>query len=112
MVDAFLDRGFSYFDTAYAYPGSEEAFRKAVVERYPRDRFTIATKLAIWPLGDELTPEQEFQTQLQRSGAGYFDYYLLHNFQPAHYNDHRTAKSIESSIDFAAKRQVWQRMRF
>ncbi len=85
MADAFLDRGFSYFDTAYAYPGSEEAFRKAVVERHPRDRFTVATKLSIWPLGDELTPEQEFQIQLQRTGAGYFDYYLLHNLQPAHY---------------------------
>ena len=86
LVDAFLERGFTYFDTAYAYTGSEEAFRKAVAERYPRDRYTLANKLAIWPIGDDLTPEQEFQIQLQRSGAGYFDYYLLHNFQPAHYD--------------------------
>ena len=45
MVDLFLDAGFTYFDTAYIYPGSETAIRKALVERYPRDSFTLATKI-------------------------------------------------------------------
>ena len=45
MVDAFLAAGFNYFDTAWAYVGSEEATRKALVERYPRD-----------PIGNSRTP--------------------------------------------------------
>ena len=41
MVDAFLEAGFTYFDTAWAYPGSEDAIRQALVERYPRERFQL-----------------------------------------------------------------------
>ena len=80
MVDMFLEAGFTYFDTAWAYPGSEDAIRQALVERYPRDRFTIATKNAAWI--DYKTKEDavsQFETSLRQTGAGYFDYYLLHN---------------------------------
>ena len=45
MVDLFLEAGFTYFDTAFVYPGSETAIRKALVERHPRDSYTLATKL-------------------------------------------------------------------
>ena len=80
MVDMFLEAGFTYFDTAWAYPGSEDAIRQALVERYPRDKFTIATKNAAWI--DCKTKEDavsQFETSLRQTGAGYFDYYLLHN---------------------------------
>ena len=48
MVDLFLEAGFTYFDTAWAYAGSEDAIRQALVERYPRERFQLATKNAAW----------------------------------------------------------------
>ena len=48
MVDVFLKAGFTYFDTAWAYPGSENAIRQALVERYPRESFQLATKNAAW----------------------------------------------------------------
>ena len=48
MVDKFLEAGFTYFDTAWAYEGSEDAIRQALVERYPRDKFMLATKNAAW----------------------------------------------------------------
>ena len=48
MVDRFLAEGFTYFDTAWAYAGSEDAIRQALVERYTRDRFLLATKNAAW----------------------------------------------------------------
>lgn len=48
MVDMFLEAGFTYFDTAWAYPGSEDAIRQALVERYPREKFQLATKNAAW----------------------------------------------------------------
>ena len=84
MVDAFMEAGFTYFDTAWAYEGSEEVMRKALIERYPRESFTVATKLAAWI--DCKTREDaiaQFETSLKRSGAGYFDYYLLHNLGEA-----------------------------
>ena len=46
MVDKFLEAGFTYFDTAFVYNGSEEVTRKALVERHPRKSYTLATKLA------------------------------------------------------------------
>lgn len=82
MVDQFLAAGFTYFDTAYGYIGgkSEEAVRTALVERYPREKFQLATKLPAWA-GAKNADEakQMFYTSLKRTGAGYFDFYLLHN---------------------------------
>ncbi len=80
MVDRFLAAGFRYFDTAYGYEGSEEAIGKALVARYPRERFWLATKLPAWA-GAKTAEEAKamFTTSLARTGAGYFDSYLLHN---------------------------------
>ena len=80
MVDKFMRAGFTYFDTAWIYPGSEDAVRQALVERYPRESYQLATKLAAWH--ECKTAEDaiaQYETSLKRTGAGYFDYYLLHN---------------------------------
>ena len=53
MVDAFMKSGMNYFDTAYAYAGSEASMKKALVDRYPRESFTIADKLPAWKLKSE-----------------------------------------------------------
>jgi len=80
MVDKFLAAGFTYFDTAWAYPGSEEAIREALIKRYPRDKFTLATKNAAWiKCQTREDAVAQFNTSLERTGAGYFDFYLLHN---------------------------------
>lgn len=81
MVDTFLARGFTYFDTAWMYCGgtSESAVRKALVERYPRDSFTLTTKLPAYLLKTKEDRDRVFQEQLQRTGAGFFDYYFLHD---------------------------------
>lgn len=80
MVDLFMDAGFTYFDTAWAYAGSEDAIRQALVERYPRESFQLATKNAAW-INCKTREEaiQQFDTSLKQTGAGYFDFYLLHN---------------------------------
>ncbi|MER2152360.1 MAG: aldo/keto reductase [Candidatus Limivicinus sp.] len=78
MADLFLEAGFTYFDTAFVYLGSESAIRKALVERHPRDSFTLATKLNVTIAVSEKAAKKEFATSLDRTGAGYFDYYLLH----------------------------------
>lgn len=79
MVDAFLGAGFSYFDTAWAYPGSEEVIRQILVDRHPRESFQLATKMAAWRAKTREEALAQFATSLDRTGAGYFDFYLLHN---------------------------------
>ena len=81
MVDLFLEAGFNYFDTAFVYPGSEEAARKILVERHPRDSYTLATKLYGAHMPTAGVAKQQFETSLKRTGAGYFDYYLLHTLK-------------------------------
>lgn len=93
MVDRFMEAGFTYFDTAFVYTGSEEATRKALVERYPRERFTIATKLNAGIAGiNEKKAKQQFYTSLERTGAGYIDYYLLHAFMDNNYDKYERFK--------------------
>ncbi len=82
MVDLFMSRGFSYFDTAYGYINetSEGAAKEALVDRSPRESFQLATKMPAFSGVD--TPEEAqamFWTSLKRAGVDYFDYYLLHN---------------------------------
>ena len=104
MVDLFLEKGFTYFDTAYGYLGgkSEQAARVALVERYPRERFQLATKL---PAFDAKTAEEArgmLQTSLQRTGAGYFDFYLLHSL-----GDERTQMYEDFHLwEFAAEQKA------
>ena len=80
MVDMFLDAGLKYFDTAFVYNGSEAACKQALVDRYPRESYYLASKLnaSAYACHDEESAKQEFYTSLERTGAGYFDFYLLH----------------------------------
>ncbi|MBQ3334192.1 MAG: aldo/keto reductase [Eubacteriaceae bacterium] len=82
MVDLFMDAGLTYFDTAFVYDkgGSEKAAKAALVDRYPRESFQLATKLHATMGGNsEAEAKQELFTSLERTGAGYFDFYLLHS---------------------------------
>ena len=79
MVDLFIEAGFNYFDTAWAYPGSEDATRKALIERYPRESFYLATKNAAWRVKTRDEAVSQFDVSLKRLGTDYIDFYLLHN---------------------------------
>ncbi len=86
MVDKFMAAGFTYFDTAWSYAGSEDAIRQALVERYPRESFQLATKNAAWTRCETQEEAQaQLETSLRQTGAAYFDFYLLHNL-----GEHRT----------------------
>lgn len=88
MVDAFLEAGYTYFDTSFVYHNgkSEEATRKALVERHPRESFTVATKFPTFLRIPEEKIEETFQSQLDHLGVDYVDYYLLHNIQTVYYD--------------------------
>lgn len=81
MVDTFMERGFTYFDTAWMYMGyeSEVAIRESVVKRHPRNTFTVASKLPAGYLNSAEDREIIFNKQLEKTGLDYFDYYLVHN---------------------------------
>ncbi len=81
MVDTFMERGFTYFDTAWMYMGyeSEIAIRESLVKRHPRDKFTVASKLPAGYLKSAEDRETIFNKQLEKTGLDYFDYYLVHN---------------------------------
>lgn len=81
LVDTFMERGFTYFDTSFVYHDgrSEEFTRRTVVERHPRDSFTLATKLPAFLINTEEDVEKTFDLQRANLGVDYLDYYLLHN---------------------------------
>lgn len=81
MVDTFLERGFTYFDTAWMYCAfqSERAAKEALVQRHPRDSFTLATKLHSGFIKTEADRDRIFNEQREKTGVEFFDYYLLHD---------------------------------
>ena len=87
MVDIFMSKGFRYFDTAIMYNGfqSQSVAKEALVDRYPRDSFTLATKLHFGFFNSLEDRDKVFSEQLEQTGAGYFDYYLLHGIEAGCY---------------------------
>ena len=87
MADRFIAASGTYFDTAYVYDdgASEAAFKAAVADRYPRDSYTVATKLNVRVAKDAEDARQQFYTSLERTGVSYIDYYLLHAIQRGNY---------------------------
>jgi predicted aldo/keto reductase-like oxidoreductase len=104
MVDTFLKRGFTYFDTAYMYHmgNSELAIRDALVKRHKRDSFTVATKLPTMLLKTKEDQERIFNEQLEKCGVDYFDYYLLHNLGVSHY---KIAQKFDSFAFIQSKKK-------
>ena len=92
LIDAYLDQGFTYFDTAYTYHGyhAEECLRRVLTERYPRDAFQLATKLPLRDFKDAADMEAIFEEQLTNCGVTFFDCYLLHNMGTNVYEKCRT----------------------
>ncbi len=89
MVDAYMKADFNYFDTAYIYHRgkSEEAVREVLVRRYPREAFYLASKLPAWELSSLEDRDRIFAEQLARTGAAYFDFYLLHSLEDGEHSE-------------------------
>ena len=81
MVDIYMEKGFNYFDTSYAYHNgvSEIAIRKAVVERYPRESYKICDKMPTWALTSSEDNDKYVNEMLERLGIDYFDVFFMHN---------------------------------
>ncbi len=109
MVDAFLEGGGTYFDTAFVHHegASEKALGQALVARHPRESFTIATKCLAWAIGSAEEAKSNLGTSLERLGTDYIDFYLLHNV-----GGPRTAKFDEHGMwDFVREQKAAGRIR-
>lgn len=97
MVDTFLARGRTYFDTAYTYLGgkSEWALRETLVKRHPRTSFQLATKLPGYQLKSREESYRCFEEQRKRCGVDYFDVYMLHWLNQKHYRIAKDNRQFE-----------------
>ncbi len=91
MVDRFIEAGGTYFDTAVVYDDgdSERVTKDALVDRHPRESYTLCTKINTWMIESrQASAQEQFNISLKRTGAGYFDYYLLHAIQRSNYRQY------------------------
>ena len=80
MVDYALEQGVNYFDTAWGYHGGQsEVVLGRALARHPRDSYYLADKFPGYDLSNMDKVAEIFERQLEKTGAGYFDFYLIHN---------------------------------
>jgi len=105
MVDAFLEAGFNYFDTAHGYHSgkSETTIREALTSRYPRDKYLLTDKLTAPYFEKQEDIEPFFRSQLSACGVDYFDFYLMHAQGAGNYGKFKACRAYETA--FALKEQ-------
>ena len=105
LIDAFLQQGFTYFDTAYIYGDgrSEAAFREAVVKRYPRDSYTITDKIPMMNVEKAEDMEASVKVMLERLGVEFFDYLWLHALSGPNWEKAKKFHSFEYLQELKAR---------
>ena len=108
MVDTFLEKGFTYFDTAYMYHAgkSENVIKEVLVDRHPRDSYQLATKMPTMFLKEEADVERIFNEQLEKCGVEFFDYYLVHCLNITNYEIAERLKVFDFVVQKKAEGKV------
>ena len=108
MVDLFLEKGFTYFDTAHGYLGgkSETALRECLVKRYPRERYILTNKLTnfFFDKAEEVRPF--FESQLTACGVDYFDFYLMHAQSEENFAKFKRCRAYETALELKAEGKI------
>ncbi len=108
MVDAFMERGFNYFDTAHGYLGgkSETALRQCLTSRYPREDYVLVNKLS----GQYFSSEEDiipfFESQLEACGVEYFDFYLMHAQNAVNFEKYKACRAYETALSLKAQGRI------
>jgi predicted aldo/keto reductase-like oxidoreductase len=79
IIMSSIEHGINYFDTAWIYPGIEEALGIVLERNRVRDKIFIATKLPTMLVGKEKDLDHFFNEQVKRLRTEKIDYYLMHN---------------------------------
>lgn len=108
MVDAFLENGFNYFDTAHGYLGgqSEIALQKCLTSRYPRDAYVLTNKLTNFFFKQEVDIRPLFEQQLKTCGVDYFDFYLMHAQGAENYAYFKKCRAYETALAFLREGKI------
>ena len=105
MVDAFLENGFNYFDTAHGYLGgkSETALRDSLTSRYPRESYILTDKLTNFFFKKEEDIRPLFESQLEACGLEYFDFYLMHAQNAENFDFFKRCRAYETALELKAE---------
>ncbi len=108
MIDAFMDAGFNYFDTAHGYlrGESETSLRECLVKRYPRESYILTNKLSTFHFEREDEIRPLFDLELAACGVDYFDFYLMHAQNKALYEKYTKCRAYEIAKEFLAEGRV------
>ncbi len=108
MIDAFLENGFNYFDTAHGYLDgkSETAIRDCLVARYPRDRFVLTEKLTDTYFAAEADVRPFFESQLKLCGVDYFDFYLMHAQSKDIFAHFKKCRAYEQALELKKEGKI------
>ena len=108
MVDAFLEAGFNYFDTAHGYLDgkSELALRECLTSRYPRDRYILTDKLTNFYFKKEEDIRPFFESQLAACGVEYFDFYLMHAQDARNFGFFKQCRAYETAFELKKEGKV------
>ena len=101
MIDAFIENGFNYFDTAHGYlrGESETMLRECLVKRYPREIYILTNKLSTFHFEKEEDIRPLFEKQLEACGVDYFDFYLMHSQNSTLYEKYMRCRAYEISLE-------------
>ncbi len=108
MIDAFIENGFNYFDTAHGYLSgkSETALRDCLVARYPRDKYILTNKLTNFFFKTEADVRPFFESQLKICGVDYFDFYLMHAQSKENFAMFKRCRAYEQALEFKAEGKI------
>ena len=108
MVDAFLDSGLNYFDTAHGYLSgkSELALREGLTSRYPRDRYILTNKLSTHFFTQEDQIRSLFEEQLRACGVEYFDFYLMHAQDGEIFEKYKRCRAYEIALELKEEGKI------
>ncbi len=108
MVDAFIDAGFNYFDTAHGYLGgkSETALRTSLTSRYPRESYILTNKLSSNHFSKQEDIRPLFESQLKACGVEYFDFYLMHAQGRGNFEQYKSCRAYETALELKKEGRI------
>lgn len=108
MVDAFLEAGFNYFDTAHGYLDgkSETALRSCLTSRHPRESYVLTNKLSGGHFQKQEDIRPLFQSQLEACGVDYFDFYLMHAQGSRNFPKYKECRAYETAMELKEEGKI------
>ncbi len=108
MVDAFMESGFNYFDTAHGYIDgkSELAIKECLAKRYPREQYVLTDKLTAPYFNKQEDIRPFFESQLKACGVDYFDFYLMHAQGAGNFGHFKECRAYETAMELKKEGKI------